>query len=1166
MARQYRGNLPIFNFRGGEVSGDWENDSVREASFPKLFNLITDGAAVSSRPSTLYKWTQEEFVNRDTFIDRLLPFGVAITAAKTGIPTDTSDTAENTANTTMLNHADQIVLAINMVPQTEDLFPVIQQITSRSVHIRDRVNAVNAPPAKSYASQATALYNAVLAAIDGVKAYQAEIRDLNDEGGKNSIQKSMRLMGFKFIVFPEDLNFPEFDEVLVVVVRNLANQDQPLRLYFRSYDEEGDSSEWRIRNTEGTNSFDFEMDELDLNSDLSKWEFKQRYGDLFILTDKGGLYKITPKLTKIENTNNRRYAGCTLSVEIGKIEGKASISVNAVDRGPKVGAVYYSAQQSNFGTNFQKLPFFINHGLVNDPNRKSFLYREQWSRDPNYDVGFKNGVWWSGTDLQANGATGEITSSVRFINECYNIAYEDNALTERQNSVEYACSYVDQEGNESPLGDRFVIWDEGTSYQQKSQDKIQESNSYYGTAAMAGQSFAGSLVRSVQQDNNDRCENSCFDPRPSDALDACGSTNFTNSGNEQNLGRCFSVISNYASELTGKTNPNARFKPNRMMDYDGVFNIGGINNAFQTGRGTTTGRLYPKRFNGGHHRILPGQSFKYKNYFSSDIEHTMQWHLLLDPTSLKPGQKCINIYKKEYPPEANHQNFNFYLFKILFIPEAERNVQFDPANLTVNSEGTTEKDGVRLTYSFRDNGETVDQTISSSTEIYNIGDDNPKAMTFYQQRLFLGNFKGFPSLLRGSDLGKITFGQRKPIQPDDSIEVRPETGQGEVIRHMVSRNDLILLTDRSTHRIRGRDGIGPGNVNIGKQDPYGASALFPLEVEESVLFFEKGYQKLRDYLYSFKISNYQGNDLIFYSRHLFRNKQILDWTYQEGNPGKIWAVRSDGDILCMTYLKELEMIGWSRHQLSGGFKARQVKSIFLERPNIVQHVLYVLTEGGHVLLLDTLDADDQRIAVDFYGFATPPVWILENQTAGYTGLNPFITNDNYKKLYGEINQKEAVFQPVLATDGNISFHILNRDNFREISNLDNEPVTLGFKMDCEIRTFPILTGLHLSGPRVLPGEPDLSVLTNPSSVTMSFRNSMPVYVGTVDHGIGNRDDLSLVKFPPQSLGIPGEVNPQKFSGRRPALTGSNWSEENPLVIKNIEGMPMKITGISVDFE
>ncbi len=75
---------------------------------------------------------------------------------------------------------------------------------------------------------------------------------------------------------------------------------------------------------------------------------------------------------------------------------------------------------------------------------------------------------------------------------------------------------------------------------------------------------------------------------------------------------------------------------------------------------------------------------------------------------------------------------------------------------------------------------------------------------------------------------------------------------------------------------------------------------------------------MRDLKYDINSDGYNGNDLSIYSPHLFDGHTLVDLAYAENPHSVVWAIRSDGALLGMTYLREQEIWGWHRHDTGNG--------------------------------------------------------------------------------------------------------------------------------------------------------------------------------------------------------------------------------------------------------
>ena len=114
--------------------------------------------------------------------------------------------------------------------------------------------------------------------------------------------------------------------------------------------------------------------------------------------------------------------------------------------------------------------------------------------------------------------------------------------------------------------------------------------------------------------------------------------------------------------------------------------------------------------------------------------------------------------------------------------------------------------------------------------------------------------------------------------------------------------------------------VTPAATQAQPQAFNGCSAtILPIVIDYDVLYVEAISDVVRDLSWNFWVNIYTGADLTILSSHLFLYRQILQWTWAR-NPYKVlWAVCNDGILLAMTYLKEQEVYGWTRHDTQGLF-------------------------------------------------------------------------------------------------------------------------------------------------------------------------------------------------------------------------------------------------------
>lgn len=114
--------------------------------------------------------------------------------------------------------------------------------------------------------------------------------------------------------------------------------------------------------------------------------------------------------------------------------------------------------------------------------------------------------------------------------------------------------------------------------------------------------------------------------------------------------------------------------------------------------------------------------------------------------------------------------------------------------------------------------------------------------------------------------------------------------------------------------------ITPSGIQVKPQSYYGSTNLTPIVAGDIVIYMQPG-QTVRDLGYKYESDSYSGNDLSVLARHLFDYNSVSDWSFAQAPHNLIWCVRDDGICLSLTYSREQNVFGWSRHTTQGDFKS-----------------------------------------------------------------------------------------------------------------------------------------------------------------------------------------------------------------------------------------------------
>ena len=212
-------------------------------------------------------------------------------------------------------------------------------------------------------------------------------------------------------------------------------------------------------------------------------------------------------------------------------------------------------------------------------------------------------------------------------------------------------------------------------------------------------------------------------------------------------------------------------------------------------------------------------------------------------------------------------------------------------------------------------------TATTPKEDWNPFEDgnNPATVAFHQQRLVLGGTKDDPASFFMSRTGDYeNFRKSRPLQDDDPVEYMLASGSIDEIRWMASFGDLLIGTSGAEYKATsGGAAITSSDVQISVQSYWGSSGLAPLIIGQSVMHCQRSGSHVRDLYYSWESDGYAGNDLSLLAPQLVESHHIMQWAFQQSPGSNIWAVRDDGVLLCLTYMKEQNVYGWSRHVTQG---------------------------------------------------------------------------------------------------------------------------------------------------------------------------------------------------------------------------------------------------------
>lgn len=218
-------------------------------------------------------------------------------------------------------------------------------------------------------------------------------------------------------------------------------------------------------------------------------------------------------------------------------------------------------------------------------------------------------------------------------------------------------------------------------------------------------------------------------------------------------------------------------------------------------------------------------------------------------------------------------------------------------------------------------GATATLTIGAASGTF------PSVPAYFQQRRVYANSLNNPDTYWMSKPGLYNnFDYSIPTVDTDFITGNPWAQQVNGIQWLVPMpGGLVTLTGQGAWQINGggqNAPVTPSNQSATAQAFNGCNfTVPPLVVNYDILYVQAKGNRVRDLSYSFYLNIYTGTDLTTLSNHLFVNNQIVQWCWAQEPWKLLWVIKSDGEALCLTYLKEQEVYAWSRHDTNGIFSS-----------------------------------------------------------------------------------------------------------------------------------------------------------------------------------------------------------------------------------------------------
>lgn len=200
----------------------------------------------------------------------------------------------------------------------------------------------------------------------------------------------------------------------------------------------------------------------------------------------------------------------------------------------------------------------------------------------------------------------------------------------------------------------------------------------------------------------------------------------------------------------------------------------------------------------------------------------------------------------------------------------------------------------------------------------------PTTGDFFEDRLWLAGPAEYPDQFAGSVTGAYetfsqtdTFGE---VLDDSAVVGRLNSRRLSRIRWLSSdERGLVMGTGSEEYALAApnNEPITARNLKARPTTRRGSASVEPVRVDNQVLYVQRSGRTVREFAFVFEADGYKSPSMSQLASHLGA-VPFVEMDYAAEPHSIVWLRRQDGSLIGLTYNREENVVGWHRHDLSGG--------------------------------------------------------------------------------------------------------------------------------------------------------------------------------------------------------------------------------------------------------
>lgn len=188
----------------------------------------------------------------------------------------------------------------------------------------------------------------------------------------------------------------------------------------------------------------------------------------------------------------------------------------------------------------------------------------------------------------------------------------------------------------------------------------------------------------------------------------------------------------------------------------------------------------------------------------------------------------------------------------------------------------------------------------------------PATGIMYQQRLVLT----YGAKVETSRVGfPYNFYRDFPLSSESALSLKVQgsaSNSADYILRYLESNGLVVFATNGIWVSVGA--LSPNNLNLQNRGEWVIdNSVPPISIPGGVLFIDSKTNTVRSLTWSEENATYYADEVSIFSDHLFVEKRVKSWAFQDGAFPLLWVTFNDGTYASFTYERSQEMRAWTRH-------------------------------------------------------------------------------------------------------------------------------------------------------------------------------------------------------------------------------------------------------------